>query len=66
MKFLMTIFGTVDARSLETPEAFSEIPLTVLSEVCQNGVQTLASVSGEGMELCERAMTTLLEVRSVP
>ena len=33
----------------------------MLSEVCQNGVQTLSSVSGEGMKLCEQAMTTLLQ-----
>lgn len=59
--FMMRIFETLDERSLREPDAFSDIPLTLLSEVAQNGVQTLSSVSGDGMELCERAMTTLLE-----
>jgi len=49
----------VPARS--TPEAFGEIQLTVISDVCQNGVETLASVSGEGMALASAAMTTLLQ-----
>ena len=38
---------------------FAEIELTVLSDVAANGVQTLASVTGEGMRLCEQAMTLL-------
>ena len=39
----------------------AQVRLTVLSEVAANGVTTLFSVSGEGMELCEKAMTTLLQ-----
>ena len=59
--FLLRIWETLERRTRLEPELFASINLTLLSEVCQNGVQTLASVSGEGMELCERAMTTLLE-----
>ena len=33
----------------------------MLSEVAQNGVHTLSSVSGERMQLVERSMTTLLQ-----
>lgn len=60
-QFIMSIFEVVDHRTRTTPEAFNDLSLTVLSDVCQNGVQTLSSVSGEGMELCEKAMTTLLQ-----
>ena len=60
-KFMLTIIEKLDERSLAEPAAFSEVPLTLLSEVAQNGVQTLSSVSGDGMELCEQAMTTLLQ-----
>ena len=59
--FILTIFETVDARTRATPEAFDTLSLTVLSDVCQNGVQTLSSVTGEGMELVEKAMTTLMQ-----
>ena len=59
--FLMTIFDTLETRSRSKPEEFVEIKLTLLGEVCQNGVQTLSSVQGEGMALCEQAMTTLLQ-----
>ena len=59
--FLLSIFLKLDERSRAHPDDFAELPLTVLSEVCQNGVQTLSSVSGEGMKLCEQAMTTLLQ-----
>eukprot|EP00966_Prymnesium_polylepis_P164979 3814382-Prymnesium_polylepis.1 len=60
-QFIMTIFEKIDERSRSTPEAFGEIQLTVISDVCQNGVETLASVSGEGMALASAAMTTLLQ-----
>ena len=59
-RFMLTIIEKLDERSRATPEAFAKIPLTVLSEVAANGVQTISSVQGEGMELCEQAMTTLL------
>ena len=35
-------------------------PAHVRLEVAANGVQTITSVQGEGMQLCEHAMTTLL------
>jgi hypothetical protein len=60
-QFFASIFETVDDRSLATPEAFNEVSLTALSDVCQNGVQTLSSVSGGGMKLVEKAMTTLMQ-----
>lgn len=60
-QFLLTVLENIDSRSRETPEAFNELNLTVLSDVAQNGVETLLSVSGDGMELCEQAMTTLLQ-----
>ena len=59
-QFILTVFETLESRSRETPDMFNTIQLTVLSEVAQNGVQTLSSVSGDKMELCEQAMTTLL------
>ena len=58
-KFLLTILEVLDERSRACPADFAEVPLTILSEVAQNGVQTLSSV--EGMALCERAMMTLLQ-----
>ena len=60
-QFLLTVLEKIDSRSRDTPEAFNELNLTVLSDVAQNGVETLLSVSGEGMVLCEQAMTTLLK-----
>ena len=60
-QFILTIFNKLDERSRATPDAFAELPLTVLSEVAANGVQTISSVTGEGMALCEQAMTTLLQ-----
>ena len=60
--FILTIFNTLDERSKATPEAFAEIPLTVLSEVAANGVQTIQSVDGEGMELCKQANVLLLKL----
>jgi hypothetical protein len=59
--FLLTILQSLEDRCASHPAAFDGLPLTVLAEVCANGVQTLSSVSGEGMRLCEEAMTTLLE-----
>ena len=60
-QFMLTIIEKLDERSLAAPADFNEIALTVLSEVAQNGVQTISSVSGEGLALCEKAMTTLLQ-----
>ena len=60
-QFIVSIFETIDSRSQTSPEAFNEVSLTALSDVCQNGVQTLSSVSGDGMELVEKAMTTLMQ-----
>ena len=60
-KFMLTIIEKLDERSLAAPKDFDEIALTVLSEVAANGVQTISSVQGEGMALCEQAMTTLLQ-----
>ena len=51
----------LEARSLQRPDDFGEIDLTVLSDVAANGVQTIISVSEEGMELCKKSMTTLLQ-----
>ena len=60
-QFMLSIIEKLDERSLATPDEFSDIALTVLSEVAANGVQTITSVQGEGMALCEKAMTTLLQ-----
>ena len=63
-QFLLSIWDTIDRRSKEQPAEFARIPLTLLGEVCENGVQTLTSVAdvgGRGAELCTRAMTTLLQ-----
>eukprot|EP00966_Prymnesium_polylepis_P208818 4837592-Prymnesium_polylepis.1 len=60
-KFILTIFETLDRRSLDHPKDFDSIKLTDLSDVAQNGVQTISSVQGEKMGLCETAMTTLLQ-----
>ena len=60
-QFIMGIFNNLEERTKDTPEQFADIPLTVLSEVAANGMQTISSVQGEGMELCEQAMTTLLK-----
>jgi hypothetical protein len=62
--FLLSIFDTLDARCRSSPQDFDDWPLTVLSEVAQNGVQTLSSVTdvgGKSSELCEQAMRTLLQ-----
>lgn len=59
--FLLTIFDKLDQRSRERPGDFDGFDLTVLSQVAQNGVHTLSSVSGEKMHLVERSMTTLLQ-----
>jgi len=61
--FLLGILDTIDKRSLEQPEHFTDTELTVLGEVAQNGVVTLSSVSdvgGRSADLCRRAMMTLL------
>jgi len=60
-EFIMTVFEKIDERSRSTPEAFAGIKLTDFADVSQNGVETLVSVSGEGMELAKAAMTTLLQ-----
>lgn len=60
-EFIMTVFEKIDERSRTTPEAFGNIKLTDFSDVSQNGVETLLSVSGEGMQLAKAAMTTLLQ-----
>jgi len=60
-QFILTIFETLDKRSRDNPRDFDSIKLTDLSDVAQNGVQTISSVQGDKMELCERAMTTLLQ-----
>ena len=60
-QFILKIFNKLDERSRATPEAFSTIQLTVFSEVAANGVQTISSVQGDGLALCEQAMTTLLQ-----
>ena len=60
-KFMLTIIEKLDERCKAKPKDFDEIALTVLSEVAANGVQTISSVQGEGMALCEQAMTTLLQ-----
>lgn len=59
--FLLSILDVLETRCTSEPAAFDDLPLTVLAEVCANGVQTLSSVAGEGMRLCEEAMTTLLQ-----
>ena len=59
--FLLSIFLTLQARVDTCIEDFADFPLPVLSEVAANGVHTIASVRAPGMELCETAMTTLLE-----
>ena len=59
--FLLSIFLKLQARVDEHPKDFADLPLPVLSEVAENGVHTIASVAGEGMELCQKAMTTLLQ-----
>ena len=59
--FMLTIIEKLDERSTAAPADFDELPLTVLSEVAANGVQTISSVQGEGLALCEQAMTTLLQ-----
>jgi hypothetical protein len=59
--FLLSIFLTLQARVDTCIEDFADFPLPVLSEVAANGVHTIASVRAPGMELCEKAMTTLLE-----
>lgn len=63
-QFLLTIFDTLDQRCRERPDDFAGFDLTVLSQVAQNGVHTLNSVSEEKLHLVERSMTTLLQVRS--
>jgi len=60
-QFLLAIFDKLDQRSRERPDDFTGFDLTVLSQVAQNGVHTLSSVSGEKMQLVERSMTTLLQ-----
>ena len=60
-QFLLSIFAKLDHRCRTLPQDFSELRLTVLSEVAQNGVHTLSSVTGERMDLCQRSMTTLLQ-----
>ena len=60
-QFVLTIIEKLDERSKKEPEAFDEISLTALSDVAANGVQTIAQVQGEKMDLCEQAMTTLLQ-----
>ena len=60
-QFMLTIIEKLDERSLAAPDDFAEIELTVLSEVAANGVQTITSVQGDGLALCEKAMTTLLQ-----
>ena len=59
--FLLSIFVKLEQRVDNSPEDFAALPLPVLSEVAQNGVATISSVSGDGMALCEQAMTTLLQ-----
>ena len=46
--FLLTILHVLEARCEATPSAFDSLPLTVLAEVCANGVQTISSVSAKG------------------
>ena len=58
-RFLLTVFEKLDERTREEVDLFDGIKLTLLTEVSQNGVHTLESVSGN--RLCERAMKTLLE-----
>ena len=60
-QFIMTIFNNLEERTKASPELFADFKLTVFSEVAANGVQTISSVQGDGMELCEQAMTTLLK-----
>ena len=60
-KFVLTIIEKLDERSVAEPAAFDDIALTVLSDVAANGVQTITSVQGDGLALCEQAMTTLLQ-----
>eukprot|EP00966_Prymnesium_polylepis_P254984 5891569-Prymnesium_polylepis.1 len=54
-QFALSIVEKLEERSRAQPQAFDEIELTVLSEMAQNGVQTLSSVRGDGMALCEQA-----------
>ena len=53
------VYEVLDGRTRDEVDLFDGIKLTLLTEVCQNGVHTLESVSGNA--LCERAMRTLLE-----
>ena len=59
--FLLSIFIKLEQRVEQQPDDFAGLPLPLLSEVAQNGVATISSVSGDGMALCEQAMTTLLQ-----
>ena len=58
-RFLLTVFDELDRRTQKEVDLFDGIKLTLLTEVTQNGVHTLDSVSGNA--LCLRAMRTLLE-----
>jgi len=57
--FLLTVFDKLDERTRSEVDLFDGVKLTLLTEVAQNGVYTMESVSGN--VLCERAMRTLLE-----
>lgn len=59
-QFLLTIFDTLESRSRSNPELFQDIQLTLLGDVAQNGVQTLSSVKGEGLLLCEQVDSTTI------
>lgn len=61
MRSLPAVIEVLDDRSQAAPADFDELELTTLSEVAANGVQTISSVQGKGLELCEQAMTTLLQ-----
>jgi len=43
-QFLLSIFSTLEQRSIERPDDFSSVDLTLLGAVAENGVQTLRSV----------------------
>lgn len=60
-QFLITIFNKLAERTASEPELFDGLELTVLSDMSQNGVFTISTVRGDGMQLCEQAMTTLLQ-----
>ena len=59
-QFLLSIFLSLQARVDEQPDDFADLPLTVLSEVAQNGVHTISSVRSGGIYRCSEAAARCL------